>query len=161
MTHPIIAALRHDGRDEEALALGLELLRAAPDDTALHFDVACLSDSLGHEAQAVLHYEAALAGTLDTAERRDALLGLGSTLRLLGRHTLAQRVLASAVEAFPCEPVLKVFHAMALHNVGRSREAVETLLHVVVATSTDREIRAYSRAIELYAEDVDRIWPSR
>jgi tetratricopeptide (TPR) repeat protein len=154
-----IAALRRDGRHEEALALGLDLLRASPGDARLHFEVACLHDYQGHEAQAVPHYEAALAGPLDHSSRRDALLGLGSTLRVLGLHAQACEVLSRAVEAYPDEPVLKVFLAMALHNVGRGKTAVELLLGVVADNSADGEIRAYRRAIELYARDVDRIWP--
>lgn len=159
MTHPALAELRRDGRHEDALALGLDLLRAAPGDARLHFEVACLNDYLGHEAAAVPHYQAALAGPLDLASRRDALLGLGSTLRVLGRHAQACEVLTSAVEACPDEPVLKVFLAMALHNVGRGKAAVELLLGVVADTSADAGIRAYRRAIELYAQDVDRTWP--
>jgi thioredoxin-like negative regulator of GroEL len=86
---------------------------------------------------------------------------LGSTLRVLGRHAQAYEVLSSAVEAYPDEPVLKAFLAMALHNVGRGQAAVELLLGVVADTSADREVRAYRRAIELYAQDLDRTWPLR
>jgi hypothetical protein len=47
---------------------------------------------------------------------------------------------------------------MALYNAGRAKEAVESLLRVVAETTSDAELASYRRAIELYAEDIDRKW---
>jgi hypothetical protein len=92
MTDPAMAALRRDARHEEALGLGLELLRAAPADAQLRFEVACLNDYLGHQAQAMPHKRAALAGPLDPASRRVAMRCSGWAARCgcwggMRRHT--------------------------------------------------------------------------
>lgn len=150
--------LRREGRHEEALTLALRALESAPDDAELRFELACLHDYLGREAEAVPHYRAALQGRLAASSRRQALLGLGSTLRTLGRYAEAHEVLAQGVAEFPDAAEIQVFLAMALHNLGRGKEALELALRLLAANSADAEIRAYRRAIELYAQDLDRAW---
>lgn len=49
---------------------------------------------------------------------------------------------------------------MTLHNLGRSKEAVERLLKVLADTSAHSGIRDYAGAIGLYAQDIDRTWPA-
>lgn len=152
-------ALRREGRQEEALALALRAAEAAPGDAELRFETACLHDSLGLEAQAVPHYRAALHGQLSAASRRGALLGLGSTLRTLGRFAEALDVFEQGVAEFPEAADIQVFRAMALHNLGRGKEALELTLRLLAATTSDAAIRSYREAIELYAQDLDRTWP--
>jgi thioredoxin-like negative regulator of GroEL len=154
-----VLALRREGKHHEARARALSLLQAAPDDAELQFQTACVHDYLGLEAESVPFYRAALAGRLDPAHRRQAFLGLGSTLRVLARYPESEAVLAEGLRKFPDANELKVFMAMTLHNRGRSKEAVELLLRLVAATSADPEVRAYGRAIEFYAQDVERTWP--
>ena len=104
------------------------------------------------EAQAVPFYLAALKGEKLTADhRREALLGLGSTYRTLGRHAEAEQTLLQGLAEFPEARELEVFLAMTLHNFGQGKRAVELLLGIVAATSSDPGIQAYCRAIELYA----------
>ncbi len=47
---------------------------------------------------------------------------------------------------------------MALYDAGRAKEAVEVLLRVIAKATSDAELASYRRAIELYAEDIDRKW---
>ena len=54
---------------------------------------------------------------------------------------------------------LQTFLAMTLHNLGRSKEAVELLLAVLARTSADPEVQAYREAILFYARDIERAWP--
>jgi tetratricopeptide (TPR) repeat protein len=91
-------------------------------------------------------------------ELESALLGLGSTLRALGRHQESLEVLDRAVAEFPQNRALEVFHAMSRYNNGKTKEATETLLRLLVATTTDDEIRSYEAALGIYAEDLDRTW---
>jgi hypothetical protein len=63
------------------------------------------------------------------------------------------------VERFPDANEMKLFHAMALHNLGQSKAAVEGLLAVLAQTSSDKAIQAHRRAIALYAQDIDSTWP--
>lgn len=151
--------LRAAGEHERALAL-LTALAAATADPEIHYEAACAHDYLGREAQAVPYYVTALAGALPAPLKRSAYLGLGSTYRTLGRYAESETTLRRGLAEFPNAPELQVFLAMTLHNLGRSKEAVETLLKIVAATSSDPEIRGYAGAIEFYAQDIERIWPA-
>ena len=155
-----IRALRGESRHEEAQALAVQLAAADPQDAELQFEAACVHDYLGLEAAAVPYYVAALkCGQLGAALRREALLGLGSTYRTLGRYAEAEATLRQGRAEFPEARELQVFLAMAMHNLGKGKDAVELLLRIVAATSSDPDIQTYRRAIQLYAEDVDKVWP--
>ncbi|MFE1546425.1 tetratricopeptide repeat protein [Streptomyces sp. NPDC058718] len=159
-------ALREGGRKEEAREALVALAARHPDDAEIAYQTAWAHDVLGLEAEAVPYYELALAeaeaeaeagtGTGLTAEdRRGALLGLGSTYRVLGRYDDAVTLLTGAVGEFPEDGALRTFLAMALYNKGQHHESVRTLLLLLAATSEDASVRAYKRAIEHYAEDLD------
>lgn len=127
-----------------------------PHDAAIAYQAAWSHDRLGLEAQAVPFYERALAGTgLPAQDRHGAFLGLGSTLRVLGRYEEAREVLGRGLDEFAQDPALRTFLAMTLYNLGESREAVRTLLLVSAATSEDPQVRSYRPAIEYYADHLD------
>lgn len=160
MTLESARALRTANRHAEARALLVELAGRWPNDALLQFEAACVHDHLGEEAQAVPYYLAALAGSLPPAMRRSAFVGLGSTYRTLGRYRDAERTLQEGLREFQDAADIRVFLAMVQHNLGRSKEAVESLLVLLARTSSDEEIKSYARAIEFYAEDIDRVWSS-
>jgi predicted Zn-dependent protease len=150
--------LRERGELEEARQLLLELRAERPDDPQVAVQTAWVHDSMGLEEEAVEHYEAALAGDLTEADARGAYLGLGSTLRTLGRDEDSDRILRQGIERFPDFPALRAFHAMTLYNLGRPREAVQQLLQVLLETADEPSIDRYRRALTAYAEDLDRSW---
>jgi tetratricopeptide (TPR) repeat protein len=151
--------LRANGKHAEARELLIALAAQNPNDAELQYEAACVHDFLGDEASAVAYYRAALLGPLSEEHLRGAYLGLGSTYRALGRYTEAESTLRQGAERFPEANEMKVFLAMALHNLGQSKAAVECLLAMLAQTSSDKEIQTYRRAIALYAQDVDRTWP--
>jgi tetratricopeptide (TPR) repeat protein len=153
-----IRAVRAAGDHDGALRLALELVQAQPTDAELQYELACLNDYLGQEAAAVRHYNAAIAAGLSGDLLRSAYLGLGSTYRALGAYAEALTVLDDGVRQFPDALELRVFRAMALYNAGRAKEAVEVLLRVVAQATSDADVSSYRRAIELYAEDIERKW---
>jgi tetratricopeptide (TPR) repeat protein len=152
--------LRELGELEEARRLLLDLRAQRPDDPHVAVETAWVHDSMGLEEEAVDHYEAALAGELTEQEARGAYLGLGSTLRTLGRDEDSDRVLRAGIERFPDFPALRAFHAMTLYNLGRSREAVQELLEMLLETTDEPSIERYRRALTAYAGDLDRSWLS-
>ncbi|MGV9883061.1 tetratricopeptide repeat protein [Streptomyces sp. NPDC003006] len=148
--------LREAGRSEEARERLVALSSRFPQDTEVAYQTAWVHDSLGLEAEAVPYYKRALAGTgLSDDDRRGALLGLGSTYRVLGRYEEAVATLGGAATEFPDDGALKTFLAMALYNTGRAHDAMEMLLTLLVATSKDPGIAGYRPAIEEYAKDLD------
>lgn len=153
-----IRSLRHEGKNEEARLLAAELAASAEADALVLYEAACVHDYLGHEAQAVSFYVRAMAAGLPDEQLRSACLGLGSTYRALGRYEESLALLAEGLARFPQAREFAVFRAMALYNLGRSKEAVASLLHVVAETTNDGEVQKLRGAIHLYAEDLDRTW---
>jgi len=96
------------------------------------FDSACEHDRHGEESAAIPDYERALALGLAPEQRWQALLGLGSSLRNVGRREEAVRVLRAAVAEFPDQAALRPFLALALHSQGEGREAIVALLDLAL-----------------------------
>lgn len=138
----------------------LQLRSEFPADARVAMQTAWVHDSLGLEAEAVPHYRASIAGDLTDAEARESFLGLGSTLRALGRDQEAAEVFRQGLERFPGYRPLRVFQAMLRYNAGDSREAVADLVRVLLETTGDAGILEYRRALTAYAEDLDRSWLS-
>ena len=153
-----VISLRRAGKHEEACALAVSLAAQFPGDAELQYQAACVHDFLGREAQAVPFYLAAMSGELSVEHLRSAHLGLGSTYRALGQYAEAEHTLREGLARFPDAAELKVFLAMALHNLGQSKHAVELLLTVLAQSSSDAHIQGYREAILFYAQDIERSW---
>ena len=146
--------LRGAGERETARQRLLALGERYPDDAVIAYQTAWAHDVLDLEEEAVPYYERALAATsapLSDDDRRGALLGLGSTYRVLGAHGRAVAVLREGVAAYPEDGALRAFLAMALYSAGEQEEAMSLLLLLLTATSDDPSIRAYERALTHYA----------
>lgn len=158
MSPETIRALRNEGRHEEALAIAVELSARPDADAQLLYETAAVHDSLGREAEAVPYYVRAIAAGLPQDQLRGAYLGLGSTYRTLGKSAESLAVLDQGLQDFPDANELVVFRAMALYNAARHKEALASLLGVIARTTDDPNVERYRRAIEFYAEDLDRTW---
>jgi tetratricopeptide (TPR) repeat protein len=113
------------------------------------YERACRCDSRGEEAAAIPEYERALALGLAPEERCSALLGLGSSLRNVGRHEESVRVLRAAASEFPENAALRAFLALALHSHGEGRQAMVTLLDLVLRYAP---VGQYGRALGQYRD---------
>ncbi|MFI5356889.1 MAG: tetratricopeptide repeat protein [Opitutales bacterium] len=149
-----ITGARHGGQ----VGSSLEPLRALdarfPNVAEINYQLAWTCDALGRAAEAVPIYEKAIALGLPPHELSGALLGLGSTLRSLGRHDRAAEVLESGRAQFPGHREFDVFLALALHDLGRHAEAMQLLLSVIADTADDPGLTAYQRAIRHHAENL-------
>jgi hypothetical protein len=150
--------LREAGQLEQARPLLLALRSEFPDDAQVAVQTAWVHDSMGLEEEAVPHYQAAIAGELSDDELRAALLGLGSTLRALGRDAESEQTLRQGIERFPDFRPLRVFHALTVYSLGQPREAVRDLLKLLIETTSDPTILRYRRSLGAYADDLDRSW---
>ncbi|MEU8828099.1 tetratricopeptide repeat protein [Streptomyces sp. NPDC048636] len=148
--------LRERGEVEQARRRLVALAADHPEDAEIAYQTAWAHDALGLEAEAVPFYERGLSGPgLSDADRRGALLGLGSTFRVLGRFTEAVDTLRRGVEEFPDDGAFRTFLAMALYNTGHHHDAIRLLLTLLAETSDDPSVRSYRRAIAHYAQDLD------
>lgn len=156
-------ALRESGNHNKSRLMLAELLPDPEFGARAHLHTAWSYDNEGKESQAVSHYESALVGPLSGTDRFDALFGLSSTLRSLGRyenavHYFEQTLREYPKATFPQVKAIQPFYAMCLYNLGRNKEAVSLLLELLVDNTNNDEIKQYERAIRLYAEDLDRTW---
>jgi tetratricopeptide (TPR) repeat protein len=115
------------------------------------FRRAAVHDRAGREGEAIPKYEEALRLGVPDEVRRQAMLGLGSSLRNVGRLDDAVAVLEDACSRFPGDPALRAFRALALASAGRCEQALgDTLLLV----AEEVELGGYERALREYAEEL-------
>lgn len=146
--------LREQGLDELSCAELRVLAGEYPDDAEVNFQTAWSHDNAGLEQEAIPFYERALKLPGLTGEQRQAaLLGLGSSYRLVDRAADAVQVLEDAVGEFPENAALRVFLAIACHAAGRHGRATGTLLELLASTSADSSIIDYRRAILEYSRE--------
>jgi hypothetical protein len=107
-------------------------------------------DRDGLEAEAIPHYEQAIAAGLSGEQLEKALLGLGSSLRNVGRVEESVGVLTDACRRFPDHQAMPVFLAFSLWSAGRRAEAIALLARRAGEGS------GYERAIREYADDLER-----
>lgn len=115
-------------------------------DPAALFEWASVHDYLGREAEAIPLYQEALARGLEGERRPQALIQLASSLRHTGRPAQAAELLRQAPEDASTGSASQAFLALALHDCGRSEEALRIAL-VALA----RHLPQYGRAVEAYA----------
>lgn len=158
MSFDEIRELIRVGDEDRAVEEALRLANESFDDATVQYGVACVFDSLGRESSAVPFYVRALAGRLSHEDRRGAILGLGSTYRTLGKYGESDAILSKGLAEFPDASEMVVFHAMTKYNLKQSKAAVSDLLRLLCSTSSDAHVQLYRRAIDLYAEDLDKTW---
>jgi tetratricopeptide (TPR) repeat protein len=105
-------------------------------------------DRDGREAEAIPHYERAIAAGLPDELLAKAMLGLGSSLRNVGRIDESVRVLEDAVGRFPDHQGLAVFLGFSLWTAGRREEAFSLLAERLGDGS------GYERAIQGFAAEI-------
>jgi tetratricopeptide (TPR) repeat protein len=118
------------------------------------YERACACDREGLEEEAIPHYEAALQLGLDEALVPGAMLGLGSSLRNVGRADDAVAVLDDACARFPDDAALALFRALALASAGRCRQALGETIRLAAARIDADEVVRYRRALDLYADEL-------
>ena len=123
-------------------------------DAKAQYQCAWAHDLLGLEREAIPFYERALKLGLAGKDREGALLGLGSSLRCIGRVGRAVAVLRKGVGNFPRNRALKAFLALALQDGKNGREALGIVLKELGETSADPGIRRYRRALLGYAREL-------
>ncbi len=146
--------LRNSGQFEESCAAFRELVSRFPENAELNYQAAWSHDRAGLQPVAVGYYEQALRlPGLPEADREDALLGLGSTLRILGRHEESVAVLEQAAREFSEANALRAFLAISYFSAGAPEKAVGVLLHLLADTTADPSVRKYLRPIREYGDE--------
>lgn len=143
---------------EEARTLLLDLGAAYPDDAEITFQTAVVHDNLGLERESIPFYLRALEQGLSGPDLERALLGLGSTYRLLGEYQHAEETLRRGVREFPDNRALQTFLAMTLYNTQQYKEAMELVLTNLLETTSDEKLQYFKRGLMFYATHLDETW---
>jgi tetratricopeptide (TPR) repeat protein len=151
-------ALRQAEELRESNGLLIHLVELHPDDAYVQYQVAWSFDVLGEEAKAVPHYEQAIKLGLEEQDLQEAIIGLGSTYRTLGRYEESKKLLEDGLSQFPKNGAMKVFYAMTLYNLHENRKAMEVLLKTIAEETANDDIRSYKKAIIFYADHLDDVW---
>ncbi|MGR5155120.1 tetratricopeptide repeat protein [Vibrio owensii] len=150
--------LRKASKFQESRALLTPLFSDENYAAKAHLHIAWSYDNEGKEQEAIEHYTASTAGILTVDERFDALFGLASTYRSLGKYQEALSYFEQTINEYPNALEVQPFYAMCLYNLGRHKEATSLLLELLLSTTNSEAIKEYQRAISLYAKDLDRTW---
>jgi tetratricopeptide (TPR) repeat protein len=150
-----ITAARHGGALAESLPRLLTLAERHPNTPEIHYQIAWTHDANDQSAEAIPHYEKAVALGMEPEELAGAMLGLGSSLRVIGELERSERVLREGRERFPDHNEFTVFRALTLHDLGRHAEAMSVMLTTLADTADDPGITAYQRAIRYYADKLN------
>lgn len=147
-----IAALWADDDGERRIRTGADLYAAYPGDARIAYEYGGTFDSAGQESRAIELYREALDAGLREPFRHRAVIQLASSLRNMGEHDEAVRLLDELAADRPESVGIAGFRALALHSAGRSGEALGSLLAVVAQGSTDEDVLRYRRSLTAYAE---------
>ncbi len=80
------------------------------------------------------------------------LLQLGSSLRNVGEHEEAVRVLSEGGERFPGHAPLRFFLSLALHDAGRHQKAISEALGLAFSRPDSDEMADYGRVMRRYLD---------
>jgi tellurite resistance protein len=140
-----------DDREPEAFLADMrELVSELPTGNAIsEYELASAHDSLGHEAEAAVHYRHAFAAGLTDSHRRRATIQFASTLRNLGRADESAELLTAEREAGSddLDDAVTAFLALALTDLGRDREAAALALGAL-----SHHLPRYNRSLANYAQ---------
>ncbi|WP_043588582.1 tetratricopeptide repeat protein [Geminisphaera colitermitum] len=152
---PILDAIigsRHGGQTDTLVPRLRDLDTRHPRVAEIQYQLAWTLDTLDRPADALPHYEQALAlGLSDPGEHIGALIGLANCQRLTGAPARAVSTLETARLQFPDNPELLPWLALALHDAARPADALRELLELLLDTTEAPELMAQQRALRHHA----------
>ncbi|QGU28765.1 hypothetical protein D7D94_03045 [Microbacterium oryzae] len=113
------------------------------------YEWASAHDFLGREAEAIPLYREALAAGLSGERRPQAIIQLASSLRNVGDPAAAIDLLEEHAPHAVTGSASQAFLALALHDAGRTDEALRVALRALAPT-----LPLYSRAVAAYADEL-------
>jgi tetratricopeptide (TPR) repeat protein len=143
---------------EDSQELLLSLLDSYPDDPVVLFEVGGSYDVMGYEEDAIPFYNQAIDAGLEGPELLECLICLGISQRAIGDIQEAVDVLESARDQFPEDSAIKAFLALAYYSDDRFEDAFQLLLELLLATTKDEQLLAYSDTLDYYRENLDEVW---
>ncbi len=104
-------------------------------------------DAAGREKKAIPMYRLALARGLANDDLHTALIGLGSSLRTVGKTSAAIATLRKARRLFPRDLVVIMFLALAHYDAGQRDLVIRQLGDALLNESTQPRLTRYRRVL--------------
>jgi tetratricopeptide (TPR) repeat protein len=104
-------------------------------------------DAAGREKQAIPLYRLALARGLANEDLHTALIGLGSSLRTVGKTAAAIATLRKARRLFPRDLVVIMFLALAHYDAGQRDLVIRQLGDALLNESKQPRLADYRRVL--------------
>jgi Flp pilus assembly protein TadD len=118
-----------EGQREQALQRMLQAAGAAPDDPAIHSELAMGFQQLGQKKQALTHLEKAVRLRFPNPENPDNHLGLAGAYIRAGEFEQAERILKEKIlPRWPDSADAYYYHGLVLLETGEGEEAAERAL---------------------------------
>ena len=140
-------ALLDQGMKSETIAHFADLRTRYPNSARVHLHSAFVLDRMGKEEEAVPLYERSLLLGLSETDARDAHVCLASSLRNVGRSQQGFDLLNGAKSRFDGDVVFDLFFALLATEVGRSNEAIRTLVGSLLRESPATDLRRYRNVL--------------
>ncbi len=148
--------LKQNGHLEKSRNLFLQAVNEEPENAEYNFFCGQVHDAQGLEQEAAHFYEKAMEKGLADDLLKDAYVCLASTYNVLGKSGKSLELLETGEQRFPHYLPIQVFKSLTLHKLHRHSQALGKLLNVLTETTGDKGIKAYSRALKYYAEQLER-----
>jgi tetratricopeptide (TPR) repeat protein len=149
-----IEQYRRQDNFDAAFELLDEIIAEEDSNAFIFLEMGLTYDASGKEAEAIPHYERAIALGLPSNERCVAMLCLGSSYRNVGDITKAKHILKKAIDEFPDHIGLRCFYSLAQVSAGEEKKAVGTLLDAVFHISPET-VRPFLRGLQHYRRELD------
>lgn len=163
MNHPDLSMVRHlkaHGRHEEAYHLLTEWLIKDPENPRLIAEMAFVLDNMGREAEAIPYYQKVIA-QLDRPIVEEVYIGLGSSLRVMGRVAESYAVLAAGRKKFPKNQALEVFLALSQFSQHNYGDAMRSVMNVLLHSTAGKWIEDYRPTLEFYRDHLGDTSPEK
>ena len=149
-----IAALWSMADDAARVATADRLVSQHPGDERLVFELAGAYDAAGDPGRAIGLYRSALEAGLREPYRHRAQIQAASTLRNLGDHEGALRLLDDVDVTHPGNVAAAAFRALVLVDAGRAVDAAADLVDALIDRAADEDAVAYRRSLKRYAGEL-------
>ncbi len=116
-----------------------------------NYESACACDRQGKEEEAIPYYQKALDLGLSGQDRTEALLGLGSSLRNVGKAREAVVLLENAQAEFKDFIPLRAFCALARWSVSKDKKELANLRTILQVG----QLGGYEKAVRMYLQDAE------
>lgn len=153
-----IKSLLREGKAEQAFDAVQSAIVQFPNSPDLQYLAGSICDASQTETEAVPFYVRALELGLSGVDHRDALLGLASTYRSLGKYEESKKTFEMGIKEFPEHRPFQIFLALTEFNLQQADQAVRRLLEQLLETTADHEIRSYERALKFYSTRLNEVF---